>query len=271
MASSKQKEALKLIEPLGYKPIGYTSNGELIVRHDVGYSLELHATPSDNKTMKNLVAEAKKGIKRMENAAPQFERWVWEKYGIQPGETKEESFSLPREIRQYLEEQGISRGASTNAISQWMRSNGRFANLTPEKQGPGKRLWSISRPEEPVIVQEPEPELLDSDSDEWGGTTLVEPEAIPQLNGHVPEAEVEVEIHPPVVVLENTEQIDPGLISRLQAAFNQPVQAELSEQKERLGLVQGELEAIDSELARGVESIFKAREMILSLIQLLEG
>jgi hypothetical protein len=269
LSTTQQREAMKKLAPLGYEPQGYTSNGELIMTHPVGYTITLHKTPSDHHSMKNLVAEAERGVKRMNTANHRFQSWLWEKYSVQPGEEKRVELSLVSEVRQFFEEKGIHRGASSNAVIQWIREQPSLNLETPGTRGKGPHWYILSRPPAkgvPEVVQPPEPELvldlheqpepetLDTDSTEISGKMSVRAED----GSYTP-----IENEP--------KSLDEGLIRRLEAAFNEPVLGQLSEQRERLSLVQSELESMDAELVRGIESMNEARRMILTLTQLLEG
>lgn len=257
VSTPHQREALKLLEPMGFKALGYRKDGYMIATHPAGYSVSIASTPSDSKTMKNLIAEAERGVKRMGTANFQFQQWLWEKHSIQPGESRPIELSIPTEIRQFFQENGIDRGGQTNAISQWIRQQGTLQLADPDKRGKGPHEYVLSRPPEVHEVITPlEPQV----------GMIVKP--IPVRVVDQPRSEEEPT---PVVPNGSLADVDPDMVRQLQAILARPIQEQLNDKLERLGLVWTELEAVETRLNQTIIGLTQVSELITNLKSVLEG
>lgn len=266
---------MKTLKKRGFEPLGYSGKGYLVIRHkETGFQTELPSTPSDYRSTKNLDATIEKGIKWTSGAGPQFEQWMYEKWGVEPGKTKTIECRLPEQIRLFFTEKNVH-GVSRNAVNSWVRSRPNWRNLQPELRGRGPRTWEISRPALNV-VEAVDPEEFWEPED--GETLVVEPaeELADEVTAGFdpPEAgELVIEVEPepePVSpngrIVENP--LDPEMIRRLTEALAGP---ELAEQQNRIQLARTELEALDGHLTAQIEEVTKARDVIRDLIAILEG
>ena len=263
VSSTHQREALKKLEPMGFEPLGTDSKGYMIVQHPIGYVMSIASTPSDSKTMKNLLAEAERGVRRMGTANLQFQKWLWEKWSVEPGQHKLVELSLTGEIRQFFEENGIQRGGSHNPIAAWIRENKTLELADPDKRGPGPHVYKLNRPPnqfvvvEP-IVQEPEPGQI--------------VQAIPRPVIDEEPAQDEIS-----AIFAKTSQappptdVDADMVRQLQAILAKPVQDELNDTKEQLGLARSELETLENELNGQIAQLTRTRDLVANLRSVLEG
>lgn len=262
VATPHQKEALKKLEPMGFEPIGYSTDGYMIASHPAGYSVSIASSPSDSKTMKNLVAEAERGVKRMGTANVKFQRWLWDKHSVKPGESQLVELSIPTEIRQFFRENGIDRGGQTNAISQWIRNQGTLTLADPAKRGQGPHEYRLSRPAEVEVAQPLEPvELM-----EQVLHTIV-PTAVPSMEMVLPTVDEPASVPDEPAFAD----VNSDMIRQLQTVLARPIQIQLNDTLERLGLATDELESLETQLTNSIADLTQARELVINLRSVLQG
>src|SRR3954467_13800018 len=134
----------------------------MIVTHPSGYQTDVASTPSDHRGTKNTLKTVDRHLRLQNEARVQFLKWVWRKWGVEPGESKTCSFNLTNEIRLFMAEpeNEIYRRTSTKSIANWITGQDEFKNSQPNVRGRGKRTWIISRPPLEKIAKPIEDELL---------------------------------------------------------------------------------------------------------------
>lgn len=268
-----QRDVLKELKPRGFVPQGYDKNGRLWLVHDeTGYRISVASKAGEQHSHRNLIKMINRDLKKASDIPARFERHIWEKYDIPPGMEKSCALSLASELRDWAKKEDVHNFSRTGALNR-IRKSPNFQNMTGrangngsgDEDGPARRIWLISRPEEPEIerpwVLQPEEE---SPSE---AASQAPPDAREAMALGVQE---KIEEHQ-----ENTPSalglFDPELIDRLKHAFAGPVMLELQREKELNQLLTEELTKHISQVTDMIEGMTNLRESMLNLLEVAAG
>lgn len=273
--TSYQREVLKELKPRGFKPDGYDGNGRLWLVHDeTGYRFSVSGKAGEHHSHRNMIKQVNRELKQAQDVPAQFERWIWKKYDIPPGMEKRCALSLANELRNFAQEEDVHNFSRTGVL-QRIRKSEHFQNMTGQSNGNGngneddsapRRIWLISRPEEPSIVapwvHQPEEESPS--------------EAAPQAPPDAREAmalsvQEKVSEHQEVVTEATNANalglFDPELIDRLKLAFAGPVMLELKTEKERNELLIEELMKHIAQITEQIVAMSALRDAMLNVLE----
>lgn len=266
-----QRDVLKELKPRGFTPQGYDGNGRLVLVHDeTGYRVSVASKAGESHSHRNFIKMVNRDLKKAQDIPARFERYIWEKYDIPPGMEKRCGLSLATELREWAKKEDVhnfSRPGAANRI----RKSPNFQNVTGQSNGNGdaygdesgrKRVWLISRPEDPNIAR---PWVLQPEEESPSeAASQAPPDAREAMALGVQEkiAEHQDENTPSALGL-----FDPELIDRLKYAFAGPVMLELKAEKETNQLLTEELTKHISQVTDLIEAMTNLRESMLNVLE----